>query len=84
MDMRTEALKLGQDYLQKLGFNGFSFQTIADSLGIKKPSLHYYFATKQDLGLALIEEYKYQYESWTQKVHLLPAKDKIEKIASIS
>lgn len=83
MDMRTEALKLGQDYLQKLGFNGFSFQTIADSLGIKKPSLHYYFATKQDLGLALIEEYQKQYESWTHKVHLLPANVKIHKLLKI-
>ncbi len=44
---KKEALQLAKNYLQTLGFNGFSFQTIADALGIRKASLHYYFSSKE-------------------------------------
>ena len=42
---------------QTRGFNGFSYADIAAELGITKASLHYHFATKADLGRALIVRY---------------------------
>lgn len=39
------------------GFNGFSYADIAAELELSKPSLHYHFRTKAELGLALIERY---------------------------
>jgi TetR/AcrR family transcriptional repressor of nem operon len=83
MDTRTRALNLGRHYLQTLGFNGFSFQTIADDLGIKKASLHYYFASKEDLGLSLIEEYQKAYDEWVARVSPLSATKKLDQMVHV-
>jgi TetR/AcrR family transcriptional repressor of nem operon len=79
-DTKTKALDLARQYLQTFGFNGFSFQTIADSLGIKKASLHYYFASKEEMGLVLLSEYEEGHKVWAKKVQDLPAKVKLEKL----
>ncbi|MBC7429138.1 MAG: TetR/AcrR family transcriptional regulator [Bacteriovorax sp.] len=79
-DTKTQALNLAKSYLQTLGFNGFSFQTIADALGIKKASLHYYFASKEDMGLAVMDDYVVGHKVWAKKVHELPSKIKLEKM----
>lgn len=79
-DTKTKALDLGREYLQTMGFNGFSFQTIADALGIKKASLHYHFASKEELGIALLQEYVDGHALWAKKVQDLPSKVKLEKM----
>ena len=79
-DTKTQALELAKTYLQTLGFNGFSFQTIADALGIKKASLHYYFASKEEMGLALIDDYEEGYQAWVERVSAMSAKEKLEKM----
>ena len=49
------------DYAQKLivqrGFNAFSYKDLADKIGIKTSSIHYYFPTKEDLSLAVAERF---------------------------
>lgn len=42
---------------QTRGFNGFSYADIGAELGITNAGLHYHFATKADLGRALIARY---------------------------
>lgn len=79
-DTKTKALDLAREYLQTLGFSGFSFQTIADSLGIKKASLHYYFASKEEMGLTLLNEYEESHKTWAKKIASLPSKVKLEKM----
>ena len=79
-DTKTQALNLAKGYLQTLGFSGFSFQTIADTLGIKKASLHYYFSSKEEMGLAVIEDYIEGHKTWAIKVKDLPSKIKLEKM----
>lgn len=79
-DTKTQALGLAKEYLQTLGFSGFSFQTIADTLGIRKASLHYYFASKEEMGLAVIEDYTESHKTWALKVKDLPSKTKLEKL----
>ena len=80
---KSQAVEIAQDQLQKRGFNGFSFQDVADSLGIKKASLHYYFGSKEELGLALIMEYQTAFAGWTEKVAALPVKQKLDKFLHI-
>lgn len=80
VDTKTQALNLAKEYLQTLGFSGFSFQTIADSLGIRKASLHYYFSSKEEMGLAVIEDYIGGHIQWAQKIQALPSKSKLEKL----
>jgi TetR/AcrR family transcriptional regulator, transcriptional repressor for nem operon len=53
----TRILEVAEHLAQTRGFNGFSYADIADKLCITKASLHYHFATKAQLGCALIVGY---------------------------
>jgi TetR/AcrR family transcriptional repressor of nem operon len=53
----TRILDVAERLVQTRGFNGFSYADVAAELGVTKPSLHYHFASKTDLGEALIERY---------------------------
>ncbi len=80
---KSQALDLGRHYLQTRGYNAFSFQLIADELGIKKASLHYHFASKEDMGMALIEDYEKAYLESVEKMKDLPATDKLDRMIHI-
>ncbi len=45
------------DTVQRSGLKGLSFRTLADEIGIKSSSVHYYFPEKSDLAETLIERY---------------------------
>jgi len=53
----SRVLDAAERLVQVRGFNGFSYADIAAELQITKASLHYHFATKADLGEALIARY---------------------------
>jgi TetR/AcrR family transcriptional regulator, transcriptional repressor for nem operon len=50
-------LDVAEQLVQSRGYNGFSYADIAGEIGITKASLHYHFASKAELGEALIERY---------------------------
>jgi len=50
-------LDTAQAIVQLYGFNGFSYAHIAEKIGIRTASIHYYFPNKEDLGEALIARY---------------------------
>ncbi|WP_413585202.1 TetR/AcrR family transcriptional regulator [Bdellovibrio sp. HCB274] len=79
METKKLALEAAKNHLQLRGYNGFSFQDIADELGIRKASLHYYFASKEDLGLALIEDYSQAFQDWLKKYEDHHALERIKK-----
>ena len=68
LSTKTRALAEAKALLQTYGFNGFSFQHVADALGIKKPSLYVHFASKEELGNQLIEDYSTQFFEWTKTI----------------
>lgn len=53
----SRVLDTAERLVQVRGYNGFSYADIAAELRITKASLHYHFATKADLGEALISRY---------------------------
>jgi TetR/AcrR family transcriptional repressor of nem operon len=53
----ARALDAAERLVQTKGFNWLSYADVAGALGIRKASLHHHFATKGDLGRALIERY---------------------------
>jgi len=53
----TRILDVAERLAQMRGFNGFSYADIAAELGITRAALHYHFASKADLGEALIGRY---------------------------
>src|SRR5512143_483091 len=52
-----QILDLAETLIQTRGYSAFSYQDIADSLGIRKASIHYHFPSKTDLGIAVINRY---------------------------
>lgn len=55
---RILILQAASELLKTRGFNAFSYRDLAERVGIKSSSVHYYFPTKQDLGHALLQDYR--------------------------
>ena len=55
MDTRTKILDSAQRLIQTRSFHGFSFQDIADEVGIRKASLYHHFDSKDAVALAVLE-----------------------------
>lgn len=55
MDTRDRILDSAQRLIQTRSFHGFSFQDIADEVGVRKASLYHHFDSKDDIALAVLE-----------------------------
>lgn len=64
-------LDIAQDLLQRQGFNGFSYQDIAERVKIRKASIHYHFPSKGDLVISLCKRYVDQF---IERLHQLDRK----------
>lgn len=53
--MQEKILSTAEGLIQKMGYNAFSYKDIALEVGIKTSSIHYYYPTKEDLAVAVIE-----------------------------
>jgi TetR/AcrR family transcriptional regulator, transcriptional repressor for nem operon len=62
------ALDVAEELVQRRGYNGFSYADIAVELGVTKASLHYHFATKADLGEALVERYSERFAEALEQI----------------
>jgi TetR/AcrR family transcriptional repressor of nem operon len=57
-ETRSQILDVAEELAQSRGFNAFSYRDIAHEVGIRAPSIHYHFASKDDLGASLVERYR--------------------------
>ena len=56
-DTAVRILDVAERLVQTRGFNRFSYADIANEVGVTKAALHYHFASKAELGDALITCY---------------------------
>jgi TetR/AcrR family transcriptional repressor of nem operon len=56
-EKRIEIMDAAERRIRTAGYNGFSFRDIASDVGVKSSSIHYYFPTKEDLGVAVARRY---------------------------
>ena len=61
-DTATRILDVAERLVQTRGFNGFSYADVASELELTKPSLHYHFPGKAELGEALIRRYAARFD----------------------
>lgn len=61
-DTKAKILEVSASFTQQRGFGGFSYLDLADEIGIKAASIHYYFKSKDDLAVGLVE-YTHQQHS---------------------
>ncbi|SUJ29191.1 HTH-type transcriptional repressor nemR [Sphingobacterium spiritivorum] len=57
MKIKEQILTVGEELLIEKGYNAFSYADIAKTVQIKTSSIHYYYPTKTDLGIAIVEKY---------------------------
>ena len=67
-DTRERALDVAEELVQVRGFNGVSYADVAGELGVTKAALHYHFATKAELGEALINRYTTRFEAALESI----------------
>jgi TetR/AcrR family transcriptional repressor of nem operon len=61
-------LDAAERLMQTRGFNGFSYADISAELGLSKATLHHHFATKAELGRALVERYSQTFHGALQAI----------------
>ena len=52
-----QILNVAEELIQSKGYNAFSYRDIAEVVGIKTASIHYYFRSKADLGQAVVKKH---------------------------
>lgn len=65
---KTKILDTAQDLIQRRGMNAMSFQDISNQIGIRKPSIHHHFATKDALVTALLERYVQDFDETVARI----------------
>jgi TetR/AcrR family transcriptional repressor of nem operon len=81
-EKRIEIMDAAERRIRTAGYNGFSFRDIAADVGVKSSSIHYYFPTKEDLGVAVARRYTDRFfeglrdASGSPEKHLSAAYDK--------
>lgn len=61
---RGQILHIAARLIRTRSYLGFSFQDIADAIGIRKPSLYYHFPSKEALGAEVLTDAADGFRRW--------------------
>lgn len=65
---REQAVRAARRLIQTRSYLGFSFQDVADTVGVRKPSLYHYFPSKEALGAEVLREAAEAFRRWAQSI----------------
>jgi TetR/AcrR family transcriptional regulator, transcriptional repressor for nem operon len=71
-DTRSQILRVARKLIRTRSYLGFSFQDIADEIGIRKPSLYHHFACKEALGVEVLRQATAAFEAWAASTPAAP------------
>ena len=74
---REQILAVARSLIETRSYLGFSFQDVADAIGIRKASLYHHFPTKEALGIAVIREATQLFKNW-EAARVRAPKDALE------
>ncbi|MFC3392718.1 TetR/AcrR family transcriptional regulator [Aidingimonas halophila] len=60
---RDELIRVGSDIIARQGYNTTGLNEVLSAAGVPKGSFYYYFTSKEDFGLAVIDDFASAYES---------------------
>ena len=81
---RDQLLEHAQCLIRRRGYNGFSYRDLADHVGVKTASIHYYFPAKDDLLIAVIDKYAAQVYAMLHGIDKsLPANERLAGYAAL-
>lgn len=67
---RDHLLSMAERQIGIRGYAGFSFAHLAEAMGMRAPSIHHHFPTKEDLGVALLEAKLQSFKTWVAEMSL--------------
>lgn len=83
-DTRQAIMNHGEYLVRTKGANGFSYADLANKLGIRKASIHYYFPSKNDLLDSLLESYHERHmHALEEFAQLVSAREKLLAFVNI-
>ncbi len=59
---------VAEHLIQQKGYNGFSYDDIAQQVGLKKPSIHHHFPTKANLVTMVVERYTFRFAQLLKEI----------------
>ena len=68
-DTRTNLIDVATAQVRRQGYSAFSYADLADVVGIRKPSIHHHFPTKEDLGAAIVAAYTESFSEQLERIH---------------
>lgn len=85
MSKKAALLDAAEQRVRLGGYNNFSFRELAQDVGIKSASVHYHFATKADLAVALAAQYRERFflSLGSLEQCLLDKKDPVEHFSAL-
>lgn len=81
---REQLLSHAQVLIRQRGYNGFSYRDLAEQVGVKTASIHYYFPSKDDLLIESINDYAAEEARLMQGIDAaLPASERLNRYAAL-
>jgi len=80
---REEIITLADEFIRTRGFNAFSYGDIAGIMDVRKPSLHYYFPSKSDLGISVIDKELEKMARLKEETEDLPGNEQLKKLVEV-
>lgn len=68
---RERILELAEELILTKGYNGFSYQDISTVMGIKNAAVHYYFPSKDNLGVSILKTNIQRFEEMVENMQNL-------------
>jgi TetR/AcrR family transcriptional repressor of nem operon len=67
-DTRSSLIDVATGQVRRQGYSAFSYADLANVAGIRKPSIHHHFPTKEDLGVELVATYSEQFSQELDRI----------------
>lgn len=71
-DTAKRILDIAERYVMQRGYHAFSYQHIAEELGVKPAAVHYHFRTKPDLVAEVLDRYRGRFRRWARTLEGTP------------
>lgn len=77
---RAELIRIGSDIIAHKGFNSTGINVVLKEAGVPKGSFYYYFSSKEDFGLAVIDDFAAEYDAQLDRTLGNPSLAPLERI----
>ncbi|MBK5114646.1 MAG: TetR/AcrR family transcriptional regulator [Candidatus Heimdallarchaeota archaeon] len=83
-ETKERIIETARELMLTKGFKGFSFNEVAEKVGIRKASIFHYFVSKEKLGIELIKNDRERFAGWVKRKESLETpEEKLEQYFSL-